>query len=90
MYYLTILKHEKSEPDSLWRIKVICNKYLNKDNEGGIASSWFCLYGIDNWTSKEPIEARISRKDIIDWQKRKYFVESKEDESLVLKNNLKH
>ena len=84
-YYLGWLKISSFNPDNVFRVKLICpihNKRLNKFKYFDICP---CVYAIDEDSISLLMNNRITRRDIVEIEKKKWFEQLENSEMLRLR-----
>ena len=84
-YYLGCMKFPAFDPDSVFRIKLMCPVHQNRVKKHRLNSVCPCLYDMHEETTLLLMKSKTLKKQLIQIEKRKWFVESEETGVIRLK-----
>ena len=79
------MKCPSFNPDSVLRTKLVCDSHKNISKQKTYKSVCPWIYGIDEDTLIKLLDEEISREDIIEIEKRKWFEKAKDSNKFKLK-----
>ena len=85
MYFMSLMKCPSFNPDSILRIKLLCDLHKSSSIYKSYKSVCPCIYGIDEVTLIQLITEEISRCEVIEIETRKWFEKSSDGEQFKLK-----
>ena len=85
LYFLCLLKTPTFNPDSSFRVKLICKIHQKRMKNYRIWDACPWIYGMDDKTLNDLIENKKTRNEIVDIELNKYFEKSVDKKSLFIK-----